>query len=121
MESEDILTKYGWHVLNSAQTNSIIMDGTFINTEINQKKIAASMLIGIDPTNYKNNSIIIIQHVLFEQGPTANLRAEAWLYNNKVICIYIFHAEPNVVLNYWALDTEMTEINEFFDDSLIVN
>lgn len=111
-----IITQYGWHILNDDQSSptSIVLDNSYLDSEVSQMKIAASKSIGLDPGSYIDKQVDIIQCVLLEQGPTSNLRAEVWSYKNTVICAYLFHAEPNEKLKYWPLDTDLAVIDEYF-------
>lgn len=109
--------------MNDDQSNptSIVLDNSYLYSEVSQLKIAASKSIGLDPVSYIDKQVDIIQCVLLEQGPTSNFRAEVWSYKNTVICAYLFHAEPNEKLKYWPLDTDLTEIDEYFGSESTVD
>ena len=113
---QTIITQYGWHIISSdlSSPTLIVLDSKYLESEVTQMKIAASKSIGLDPSKYMNEQVAIIQFVLSEEGPTANLRAEIWKYKETVICAYLFHAEPNEKLKYWPLNTKLTEVDKIF-------
>lgn len=119
-----IIAQYGWHTITNDQSSptiSITLDNSYLELDITKMKISASKNIGLDPSNYIDIKVEIVQYVLFERGPTNNLRAEIWLYKGEVICAYLFHAEPNEKLKYWPLNTTLAEIDEFFGNESTSN
>jgi hypothetical protein len=78
--------------------------------ELNQMKVSASMKIGLDPHQYLGKVIDVYQYQQEELGIERNLRAEGWFFQNKAVCAYLFHAEPNKKLHYWPLNVSITEI-----------
>jgi hypothetical protein len=117
IQSKRFVEKYGWEVLNGGKDNTIILTIEFLNSEITNMQIDASKKIGLDPLKkYEDKSVVKYDYTLNQVGINNQLRAQLWMYKNKIICAYILHAETNIIIKYWSLDTPYqtirSELNE---------
>lgn len=118
LQSRKLLEKYKWEVLNGGRSEeeSIILSNDYLESEITMMQINASTKIGLNPKNYVGKSIKKYYYTLKQTDKNIPLRAEIWICRNKIICAYILHAESNVRIRFWSLDTPfqriLSELNE---------
>jgi hypothetical protein len=100
-----LVERYGWEVLKGGKDNSITLNGEFLESEITIMQIDASKKIGLDPIKYEDKTVVKYDYLLSQVGKNNQLRAQLWMYKNKLICAYILHAESNTIIKFWSLDT----------------
>lgn len=106
IQSKRFVEKYGWEVLKGGKDNTIILSNEFLNSEITTMQIDASKKVGLDPSKkYEGKSVVIYDYSLSQVGKHNPLRAQLWMYKNKIICAYILHTETNTKIKYWSIDT----------------
>lgn len=108
MQGKKLLKNNKWNILNGGKSNedSIILSKEYLNREITKMQIEASLKIGLDPREYEGKSIVKFYYSLKQTGIDDPLRAEMWIYKNKIICAYIMHAENNIKMKYWSLNAD---------------
>lgn len=119
---KNILELYGWNVIDGGKSSSksIILNDSFSDDEVFILKRDASKAAGFDPIDYKGKSFDVYSYKLEELGLAENLICEFWLYNNDVICGYIFHTEPNIRMKFWPINMDYAKIRseiEFIKDN----
>ena len=104
------LKSNGWSVESGGRDEIKIMTNEFINEEITNMKTTEAKKVGYNPESYMNNSIKIYTYVLYEKGISNKLRAEIWVYNNKIILSTLYHVENNLKIMYWPINTSYKDI-----------
>ncbi len=111
LKNKQLLEKYGWEVLDGRRSgDSTFLNNEFLEREITIMQINASKKIGLNPIKYKGKEMVKYDYILRQTGLNDQLRAEVWRYKKDIICAYIFHAENNIKMKYWPLDTPYQEI-----------
>lgn len=121
---KNLLEKYGWQVLSVGALRSVpvTLENEFLSMEITQMQVDASKEIGINPEDYAGKVIKQYGYQLKQIGIKDPLRADVWMVENKIICAYIYHAENNMKIKFWSLDTSYQDILSTLkaDDSVIL-
>ncbi len=106
MQNKKFLQKYGWEILYGGRDGKDFeLNSEYLSRELSIMQIDASKKINLDPQKYTGKSIVKYAYTLKQMGINDKLRADVWLYKNKIICAYIYHVENNVNMKYWSLDT----------------
>ncbi|MDF2943250.1 MAG: hypothetical protein K0S01_2108 [Herbinix sp.] len=112
IQAKKLLNKYGWDVLSGGKSNeeAVILNDEYLKREISVMQISAASEIGFNPTNYEGKTIVKYYYTLKQIGKNDQLRAEIWMYKREIISAYILHAENNVRIRFWSLDTPYKKI-----------
>jgi len=106
-QAKKLLNKYGWDVVSGGKSNeeSVVLSDEYLEREISVMQISASAKIGLNPIKQEDETMVKYYYTLKQIGKNDPLRAEIWLCKNKIIGAYILHAEDNVSVRFWSLDT----------------
>jgi len=104
-----IIESYGWHAVSGGKSWSFVLNDRRLDDEFKLIR-EASKSFGYDPIYYKGRPVDEYSYVLEELGLDKNSRCQFWLYYNKIICCYLTHAEPNLQLKFWPINTEYAKI-----------
>ena len=106
--NKEFLKKYGWENVtggNLYNPRKLSMD-----YDLEKLKIEVSEKIGLEPKKYIGKILDVYSYNLGRNGDTQPLSATLLVYEKQIVCAYILHSEPKILIKYWPLNTSYTDI-----------